>query len=756
MPTTDPEQDAGPYTSMPDDLVPTATTVLDVCPHPMMPEELAAELSWMHDAPRSILVSAEPLVASAAYSIQELTMPPQYQYLLPRGRDVSWSVSDFTLDGQPVSLSRLRRTMVEGAWYYSQHRTGHETVQEVLAHKPSPVPEFDDVAGNVATYRNWMEGPESVTLYNRKINLWNLSSPFPLEAWWARHVPSCTTCQHHAQQHENTIMALANNHQNECHYADILCWLSGGFRLPLRSTPSPDRRRNYASMGWAPAAVMHEFNQMLDWQTLRPIAHCPVLVHPVSIVIKDSDIANASRILSALNKPPPTERKEDIVTINAFIEEVLASGVPIPPELGELKAIKVRACFDTSILLNHHVKSPPFKCATIHDLARLLKRGAFMGGIDLERYYNQLTLSEEDAELIGVFLPHDLNDPHSKVGAFFKAVKAVFGVNCFPYYGATVSACISAILWLADIPNVFMTDDFRVIGDTEAECQARLDRAVEIMLSLGLRLQEIKILPPAQRMPFLGILVDSVAQRMALPIHKGANYSRVIDWVLEDHARCHLLVPTLERLVGQLGHACEVMLAGRAHLHRIRKCLPSSAPNAHKQRGGSASSVVALTPGAIEDLRWWQERLTADAHDKVWMPFWSSQPPVMCSIYSDASGDVGYGLVLGDRVVQGLWTPEARAKSSGYKELIPILHALELLGPEANGRVVIITTDNLSNVFAINKGRCKSEDSFPLLFRIMELAASRQIYLVADWVPREHNVFQDVISKYAWPPLSAM
>lgn len=683
-------------------------------------------------------------------------MPPQHKYLLPRGRDVSWSVADFTLDGTPVSLPRLRRTMNESAWYYSQHRTGKETVQEVLAHKPSPVPAFDDTSGCVATYRGMVERPGSATNYTRRISLWDINSPFPLEAWWSRHVPHCTTCQHHDQQYGNAPTALANNHENPCYFADVLCWLSGGFRIPLHSIPPSVRRKNYPSMTWAPAAVNHEFSQMIAWDTLRPIAHCPVLVHPINIVIKDSDIVNAGRILSAINMPLPTERKEDIVIINAHIEQVLASGVPIPPELGELTTIKVRVCFDSSILLNPYVDSLPFTCATVHDEARLLKPGAYMGGIDLERYYNQLTLSEADAELIGVFLPRDLSDPHCEEGGYYKAVKAVFGVSCFPFYGATVSSCLSALLWEEGIPNIFMTDDFRVFGDTEAECQARLDRAVEIILSLGLRLQEIKIMPPAQRMPFMGILMDSVARRMSLPPHKGANYSRVIDRVLDDHDNCHLLVSTLESLVGKLGHSCEVVLAGRARLYRIRKCLPPSPHGHQKKRRGHSSGLTTLTPGAIEDLVWWREQLAADAHAKVWMPFWSSQPPVLCSIYSDASGDVGYGLVMGERVIQGLWQPDVKSKSSGYKELIPILLALELLGPEANGRVVIITTDNLANVFAINKGQCKSEDSFPLLFRIMELAASRQIYLVADWVPREHNVFQDVISKYAWPPLTAM
>ena len=61
-----------------------------------------------------------------------------------------------------------------------------------------------------------------------------------------------------------------------------------------------------------------------------------------------------------------------------------------------------------------------------------------------------------------------------------------------------------------------------------------------------------------------------------------------------------------------------------------------------------------------------------------------------------------------------------------------------------------MTTDNLGNVFAINKGSCKSDASYELLCRIFELAAQKKIYLVADWVPRERNIFQDAVSRYPW------
>jgi hypothetical protein len=132
------------------------------------------------------------------------------------------------------------------------------------------------------------------------------------------------------------------------------------------------------------------------------------------------------------------------------------------------------------------------------------------------------------------------------------------------------------------------------------------------------------------------------------------------------------------------------------------------------------------------------------------MPFWTTQPPLHCSIFSDASGDIGYGLVVNNTVYQGLWSDTVKPASSGYKELVPILLALSLLGPEADGRIVIVSTDNIGNVFSINKGSSLSVESHRLLTRIFDLAAERRIYLIGDWVPRDYNTFCDALSKYPW------
>jgi hypothetical protein len=76
-----------------------------------------------------------------------------------------------------------------------------------------------------------------------------------------------------------------------------------------------------------------------------------------------------------------------------------------------------------------------------------------------------------------------------------------------------------------------------------------------------------------------------------------------------------------------------------------------------------------------------------------------------------------------------------------------MLVALEQIAPQAAGKILILTTDNAGNAFAINKGTCRSPEAFDILFRMLDIAAQYNIYLVGDWIPRDQNPLCDDLSK---------
>jgi hypothetical protein len=490
---------------------------------------------------------------------------------------------------------------------------------------------------------------------------------------------------------------------------------------------------------------------MIQWGVLT--RQPPILINPCMSVVKDSDVAEQCRVADALGRPCPGSQPKDVEAINQHIMVLKGKGLKGMEGVGVLKLLKVRFCIDLSKLLNPLTFEWPFSYAGVSDLIALLGLAWWMAKWDLERYFNQLPLHPDDQPLLGVrlpaeVLPDDLAAELTATGAdsmLFSSGYAQFGGQDFPCLASGVSATGSSILRDEGVPNTYLIDDFATVGSTEAECQRNLNKAVMIFGRLGLKLNPAKIVAPSQVMEFLGVLVDAVRRVVSLVPEKMALYDQHVGRTLEADEQGSLVVNALESQLGKLGWFSEVLVAGRARLSRIRACIPGGGdyrPHPHKR--------VSLSPEARADLLWWREQLQMAAAHPRFVPFWTDKPPVFCNIFSDAAGDVGFGLVVGDQVFQGLWHKEALGQSSCYKELVPILLAIEMLPPEADGHIVVINTDNLSNVYAVNKGSCKSPDLYELLFNITELAAERQLYLIANWVPREKNEFCDGISRHRW------
>lgn len=691
--------------------------------------------------------TAKPSVILHTYVRSLHCRPLENDDRLQLPQQLGWSATEATLEstaGAPVSLVDLRRKANATALLFVQHR------QECPEWSAAAIRQFFasdtwawwDTEAYVNSYRRLVSSPGSFTHYDRSTAPSGPHTHLPLEHWWDLHKDACPECAAHHARWGSYSAAVEHGDDLKCHFVDILAWLAGNWRIPLQARPKPGKRPNYPSLFFEPHAMEKECHRMKQWGVLVPGE--PVLAHATMGVIRDSDLLEACRLLRSIGRPSPSEDKKEIRLINDHIATVLAEGPPIPPELGTLKPVKVRYCVDASILLNPLVKRWHFPYATVHDAVKLLQPQWFMSKLDLEKYFNQLPLHPDDWLLLGVRIPDDFSDPTSPLRSYLSAY-AQFGGSPFPALANAIMSAVSAILRSHGIPNVFLTDDIFVCGATREECQANVDKAIAIIRHLGLKLQMDKVPAPSQRMTFLGILLDTVLLRMSIPLEKIDNYLVFLRHLLDDHAGGRLKATDLESLLGKLGWIAEVMIAGRARLRSLRDCLPSGWYVARR-----SASTVLLSPQAQADVQWWIDYLLHARGHPYWVPFWTSALPIRCRTFSDASGDIGFGLACGPHLFQGQWAPITIPKSSGFKELVPILLALVSLGDSASGRIVVVTTDNLSNVLAINKGVCKSRESAAVLNVIIELAAARQAYLIADWAPREEIEFVDAVSRETW------
>ena len=72
---------------------------------------------------------------------------------------------------------------------------------------------------------------------------------------------------------------------------------------------------------------------------------------------------------------------------------------------------------------------------------------------------------------------------------------------------------------------------------------------------------------------------------------------------------------------------------------------------------------------------------------------------------------------------------------------------LEAVASQYANKIIVVTLDNLPNVYAILKGSSKSKIVNDEIIRLYDLSHQHNILLLADWVPRNYNDYCDALSK---------
>ena len=95
-----------------------------------------------------------------------------------------------------------------------------------------------------------------------------------------------------------------------------------------------------------------------------------------------------------------------------------------------------------------------------------------------------------------------------------------FGLANAPAIFNRISTAIARFLRLKNHIVVVYLDDFLLIGSTYARCLESQNALLNLLQSLGFPICWEKLAAPAQRVQFLGIIIDSVHCRLELPQEK--------------------------------------------------------------------------------------------------------------------------------------------------------------------------------------------------------------------------------------------
>jgi hypothetical protein len=301
-------------------------------------------------------------------------------------------------------------------------------------------------------------------------------------------------------------------------------------------------------------------------------------------------------------------------------------------------------------------------------------------------------------------------------------------------------------------------DDIAVCGATAADCQAALDIVLAVCAYLGLAVNPDKVKLPTQRIELLGLEIDARPGFGRVGPTPLRLFMLLCDlaWLQAVAAsgddRVH--VDFLASLAGRLSFVAATTFAGRVHTAAFH--------HAAGRAGGGLVRVRSI-PSFMGEVAWWVRYIEGGAvqgHAMVrvsgdalrvavsFAPDAVAAPPLQ--LQSDAAGDVGFGATFGSRALWGTWTRQQLVASVQVKELEPVVRAFEAWGADWAGRFVLIASDNIGNVFAINSGVTRGagqRSARRIIRRLYALAQLHGFEFAAVWLPRELNVTCDDLSK---------
>ena len=332
------------------------------------------------------------------------------------------------------------------------------------------------------------------------------------------------------------------------------------------------------------------------------------------------------------------------------------------------------------------------------------------------------------------------------LGKKWSFLRCMFGFGPCPYYCSTWSAEYRTWMLAAGVPCAHMVDDWLTVGKTKEEAKGRLDLICSILESVGHEMQGEKM-DLGQTMLFLGILINSI--RMTISFD--AVQARGMKMQLETHlsrmrSGFDLDKGTVRSVAGSLNWYSEVLQSGRL---RIRSWW------SYVHHGKELGQAMRLR--LERDTEWWIAVLTKWGDSDITeleYPILShdiiAKPGMIIVVQSDMSGPDGFGYFygyLGDinpKYLSRFWGGVYQFHSSHDGEMQALLHYLRQTVEK--GKIVVWLSDSLSGVWSVNKGSCHSDVSMLTLEAILECCDDKRIFLVALWLPREHNQFADYLS----------
>ncbi|PJE78781.1 hypothetical protein CI610_02269 [invertebrate metagenome] len=264
-----------------------------------------------------------------------------------------------------------------------------------------------------------------------------------------------------------------------------------------------------------------------------------------------------------------------------------------------------------------------------------------------------------------------------------------------------------------------------------------------IAYELGVPLAEEKTVGPSHILTFLGYELNTLELTIRIPVQKLEELKSLLMGLL---GLGKTTLKHLQSVVGVLNFFSRAIPSARAFNRRFYDAMAGASKPSHH---------IRLSQGIKDDIRVWLTFLEF-FNGCSYFPdsFWLSDSHLQ--LYTDSAGqsNLGCGAVLQAHWAFFQW-PKAWGNSDvmrdlTFLELVPVLLAMMLWGPQLKNKKIVLNIDNQSLVTVLNKKSSKSKRVMELVRPLVLHAMMYNIQFKAIHIQGIHNSIADSISRLQW------
>ena len=349
-----------------------------------------------------------------------------------------------------------------------------------------------------------------------------------------------------------------------------------------------------------------------------------------------------------------------------------------------------------------------------------LGENCMMFKVDLSRYFRQLPLDPGDYSLIGYIIEGKI---------YFDKVLPM-GMRTAPYIAQRVTNAIAYIHREMKYFLLNYVDDF-VVAEVRQKIWEAYNALTSLLDRLRVDISKEKLVPPTTRLEFLGITFDSRTMTMEISQTKMEDIRKEIQrWLLKTTANRK----ETESLIGKLQFLAKCIRAGRVFLARLINWI----------KGMDRKPSYTIPIEARKDIAWWGRCAQHNGISLIWL---HKNPEPDQLIATDACLK-GYGGTFHGKYFRARFPQKLQSKNIAILEILAVMVALKIWGPELQGQYFWIHVDNEAVASVLNSGASRNTELQDVLREIALMAAQHQFVIKARHITGISNRVPDWLSRW--------